>query len=333
VSGFVIRRVRTGPDELRVCLPIFGCTRDQHAGPNGTGDFIYASLNTPVKHRFAGGFATARRQPERLDHDEHGTFLWVSDVVMRAHVPGVRPYFGMRDFAVDLAYVVDPSLREDGVFDATKVEFVGVVEIDATEDAHWPRSSAAPDAAPAEPAPRLKPVGEFEQRVDDIAAALAVLAGQQVGNHIAVPKQIGPHDEPPEGIPSYRIGDVLRYHTLDPISGWMWRETTDPEELLYWIADDIAAGIAWRWAQRAPASGTMRRQDALWNLAMPYWRLLMRGLRMDWGNRMTRERYETFTQATPRFLGVPGIPAGVLGNGDASTNGVPIHSSTSRPPR
>jgi hypothetical protein len=50
--------------------------------------------------------------------------------VFSAHDLGEQPHFGMRGFVVDLAYVVTTHSGDDSVVDFSKVDPVGVVEID-----------------------------------------------------------------------------------------------------------------------------------------------------------------------------------------------------------
>jgi hypothetical protein len=81
-----------------------------------------------------------------------------------------------------------------------------------------------------------------------------------------------------------------------------WRSTADPDELLYWIVDDVARSVAWAWAQRAPSARTMTTGQAQSILAMPLWHNLVNALNIDWG---TRESTIAYLKRSPR----PAAPA------------------------
>jgi hypothetical protein len=84
--------------------------------------------------------------------------------------------------------------------------------------------------------------------------------------------------------------------------------TTDPDELLYWVVDEIARGLAWTWAQNAPAYAAMSPQQARKTLWLPCWHILIHGLRPDWSKR-TRETIRTLAQGFPLHPGA-GPPHG-----------------------
>lgn len=309
MSRFVIRSARTGPPELHSELPVSGYTVGALSSVQGDEQFICANLDQPVKYRFSTEFNTGRCQPPRLDSDEHSPFLWVTAVVLQAHMPGERPRAGMLAFPVDLFYVVDLSLGADAFLDANKIDHVAVVEIDDATDAYEDDEDddAAVNAEQADnpgselPSTATPPVSPelFQQKLDDMVAALAALAGDPLGGDFVTPERADSEQLPPEQTPAFSLGeDILRYHTFDLKTGWVWRETTDPAELLYWIVDDIASSLAWRWAQKAPAYGAMTEREAKKTLWMPYWHILMHGLRPDWGTR-TRATIRTLAAEIP----------------------------------
>lgn len=307
---FAIRRLQTGPDELRAQLPITGHTVDRRTNPHGTGEFFYSRLDQRLKHRFSRESNAARVAGERADRDDRGPFVWVSAVILSAYAPGEQLHVGMREFAVDLAYVVDSSLSEDSVMDPARVDYVGVVEIDDDVDnldAPAPRTNgihlASTTSPPRVVVPLVSP-NAFQPELDQMTAALASLAGERYGGDAVVPQRIESGAEPIDGVPTYSLDvDALRYRTWDPLHGWVLRETTDAEALLYWIVDDMASGIAWRWAQHAPAFAEMGEYHAVRTLWMPYWHILVYGLRPDWGRR-TRESIRALAQGNPRPLQV-----------------------------
>ena len=116
--------------------------------PTGHGEFFYAQLDQRLKYRFRPESNAARAGGEDTDRDDRGPFLWVSAVILSAHHPGQQPHSGMRDFAVDLAYVVDPTLAKDSFMDPARVDYVGVVEID--DDVRADAEIPHPDVQPAD---------------------------------------------------------------------------------------------------------------------------------------------------------------------------------------
>lgn len=308
---FAIRRLQTGPEELRAQLPITGRTVDRRTNPHGTGEFFYARLDQRLKYRFPRESNAARSTGQHADRDDRGPFMWVSAVILSAYTPGQQPHFGMRDFAVDLAYVVDPSLADDSFMDPDRVDYMGVAEIDDdvgtldTVDVAVPHvngEAAVLTTAPEVVAAPLVSPNDFQPVLDQMTAALTSLAGEQSSRAAVVPQRIESDDEAFEDTPTYRLdADALRYRTWDPLHGWVLRKTTDSDELLYWILDDIASGIAWRWAQQAPAFTDMDEHHALRTLWMPYWHVLMYALRPEWGRR-TRESIRRLAQDNPTPL-------------------------------
>lgn len=90
--------------------------------------------------------------------------------------------------------------------------------------------------------------------------------------------------------PSYSFdGSEMRYHTSDPVHGLLWRSTSDPDEALYWIADDVARSMAWSWSRRTPSARVMDPFKLRGLLAVPLWQTLMTALDVRWAGR-TRVR-------------------------------------------
>jgi hypothetical protein len=160
----------------------------------------------------------------------------------------------------------------------------------------WP-SVTSPPPGSRPPAVTAK---QFRQRLNATIAALAALAGQKrFRPDVPCAVEMKPGQPPPVGVPSYGVDPgELRYHTKDPFEGWVWRSTNDPDELLYWIIDDVARSVAWRWAQQAPSFPTMSPQQAQAWLSMPYWYSLVQGLNVQWGTR-TMRRIEQILDAFP----------------------------------
>ncbi|MGK2882169.1 MAG: hypothetical protein ACSLE6_15650, partial [Mycobacterium sp.] len=251
--------------------------------PRGVRDFIYAVLDRPVMYRLPAQFDGRRHRSEDVESDDQGPFLWVSAVTLRSYGSRENPYPGMRDFAVDLAYVIDPTLEYDEHLELRKVAPVAVVEIDDAGDARPPVISA-PSGGSASTT-HLLTAEPFRQELEVVAVALAAIAGEPVDD-VVTPSRLESPDDPAAGRAAYLFGgELLRYHGWDPIEGWVWRETDDPGELLYWIVNDIAGTLAWQWAQLQPEFAVLDGEAALGQLWLPRWQFLVNSLRTDWGRR------------------------------------------------
>lgn len=292
---FAIRRVRTGPGELRTQLPVTGQAVATRTDPSGVRDFVYAVLDKPVKYRIPPQFSRDRYRSQDLDRDEQGAFVWISAVTFRAHATRENPYTGMRDFAVDLAYVVDPTVEQDEELTLAKVAPVAVVEIDDDHKASR-QAAVVPSDSPGGLRPPAVPPEQFRHELGVLLAALATLAGERV-TEVVVPPQV-PATDDAEGRAAYVLGeDGLRYQGWDPMSAaWAWRTTADPEELTYWIVDDIASALAWDWAQNQPTFGALDEEQQVDQLWMPRWQYLMGALRPAWGDR-TATTIQSLAQA------------------------------------
>jgi hypothetical protein len=281
VSKFIIRSASSGPADLIAGIPLRATTLRCLPDKNGQGEFWCARMEEPLKYRFDSEFDTARCQPEFLGRDDQGQFLWIQIVVVSARGNNrLRP--GMRGLPADLAYVVDHTLGQDSVLDRTKIENVAVVHIDDDIGDH---------VEPPRTALQRLSVEDFNMQLLKLVATLATLTGHHPGL-----------DQVPEPIESRRgrgrrvydvRSDNLRYYTFDRATRqWRWHTTTDPDELLYWILEDVADILARAWAHKAPSFKTMDKPQALEVLWMPQWQSLMTALNVEWGKR-TGERIES----------------------------------------
>jgi hypothetical protein len=293
VSRFVIHGVRTTPSELSEQLPLSGYTIDRRTDRDGNGAYLYARLDTPVKHWLPIDFDFSRTDSRQLCRDERGVFIWVSAVVLGTRTLGEQPYAGMRNFGIDLGYALDASLEQDAVVDPVKVDWVGLVEIDDADEA----GLAA--AAQTTSAPHISIADDFRRELRSVAATLAALTGTDPDT-VALPPQVRSDGTSAQLDTAFydASSDVLRYHSWDPLQGWADFETRDPDELMYWIVDDMASAMAWRWAQASPAHAMLSRELALRTLWMPFWHMLVHALRPEWGRR-TRETIRVLAHADP----------------------------------
>lgn len=148
MSRFSISHLRVGPEDLRRQLPLTGETVDIRLGPDGQ-TYFSARLDRQLKHRIEPSAVPFPLPAERLGSDESGTFLWVSDIVIRASTPGEAPHHGMQRFPVDLAYVLDLSYRDDQSVDFAKLQGVAAVDIDDLPQAATTEAAAEQQQTPA----------------------------------------------------------------------------------------------------------------------------------------------------------------------------------------
>lgn len=307
MSHFTITHMQSGPEDLSTQLPRTGSTVRLFAG-----DTYYATLDEPVYFRPDEAFPLDRCDPDLVGHDDHGPYLWITDVVVHPHTPGQRPHRGMTDFPMALSYVLHPTAAADDTLDTTKTAVVAVVLIDDAPTAGQPNDQDATPTAgtlPQQPAPAApdqhivdaaptpeqartdpeRPAASLQQQIDHIKAQLAAIAGAPLPLDHATPTPVRPDTEDHHSGPCYSIATVgpaetlYRYRTRTFPHGTVTRETTAVDELLYWIADDLARTTAWRRASASPAAATMAEAERLRLIAIPLWHSYMFAIRKDWG--------------------------------------------------
>ncbi len=259
--------------------------------------FCSVLLEPPVKHRFDTSDA-ARYEREYCDRDDGGEFFMVHVALLGPRRPGVSLAPGARDVLVDVAYVVDLSLEEDGVLNPAKVDWAGgaIIDVDGEVPAEQVTQGAPDEQAIAESAPPAGPVAAvpepgspgssewIREQLDVRIAVLGRLAGEVAISEVPVPTELAKNERHSNTAPQYVLdGAQFWYHTRDPKTGFVWKTTTNPNELIYWCIDDVARGLAWRWTQQAATYKTMPPATAQRTLWAPYWQLLMNALDTKWG--------------------------------------------------
>ncbi|WP_342314747.1 immunity 63 family protein (plasmid) [Mycobacterium avium subsp. hominissuis] len=304
MSRFVIQSAQSGPPGLPSQLPIAGQTVNVLTGRLGAPAF-HARLDAPLRFYLDPTFDGRGIAAERLGRDERGPFLWVSEIVMSAHRADEQPYPGMTNFAMDVHAVLapvdtDPDANEIlttpmalvAVDDAPEApeavpgEAAGPPPADAEQRAARP--TAARTAAPPAPAPSAggpATEADVQRSLTQIRGQIATLLGWPLTG-IPEPKCVKAGQEKKQGGPAYSVSrGTMRYFTNDLWDGYVLRQTTDVDELLYWIADDVTRSAAWEWTTRTPTFDTVDRNDARRVIAIPMWHTLMHALRYDWGRR------------------------------------------------
>lgn len=306
MSRFVIQSAQSGPPGLSSQLPITGRTVNVLTGRRGAPAF-HAHLDAPLRFYVDATFDGRGIATERLAHDERGPFLWVDEIVMSAHRPDEQPYPGMANFAMDLHAVLAPTGPRPDMADIATAPMGLVAVDDAPEaaDAVLGKVSGAPPARAQKPAtqagaavPPVQPApissateADVQRRLTQVRGQIAALLGWSL-TEIQQPKCVKTGQEKTQGGPAYSVSrGTMRYFTNDVWDGLVLRQTTDVDELLYWIADDITRSAAWEWTTRTPIFGTVDRNEARRVVAVPMWHTLMHALRYDWGRR-TRTNVE-----------------------------------------
>jgi hypothetical protein len=284
-----VSALHNGPAELAAQLPVLGTLRRRLPDPNGWQVWI-VELDRPVRFRIPLD-AHPGDASLTVDFDERGPFLWVRAVAVAGVSESLR---GVRQLRVHLAYVLNPDKVND--LSSPYIGGVGEAYIDdvtAPEGLEPPslgaesgttdatsRSSGAADRRGA-----ASPLGYVE-----VDADLEVWVSKLADVAAAAPEVIPDLISDAEQAPGYMLsGSSATYYGL---AGAPPRTTDNRHELVYWIVDDLAAGLAREWATAAPASqeGDPSAVHALW---LGRWHNLMSALSTDWGER-TRARIERY---------------------------------------
>jgi hypothetical protein len=162
--------------------------------PDSDGDsWFYSTLATPISYTMPTGVGVGGG-PAAVP---------VTDVVLRPHYLDEQPSPDMRGFLMDFAVVLDPVMRDSGVIDLNRVDFIAVVEVDAVrEGEEAPVSPAAPTPEPEEIAEIVQvddPVdhqeSEPEAAIEDVTNAVGGISSAEEMQ----PDQLGhTSDEPSE---------------------------------------------------------------------------------------------------------------------------------------
>lgn len=150
MPGFVLTRLDLGPAELEAALPLRADALRVMPGSDRP-DYLLARFERPLKYRTPVGFDMSRADPSLRGTDERGDFVIVQGIVVCARFVGQGFRSGMRDLAVNIAYVIDNSLAADTTVDFAKLEYVAVGFVD---DVSAPAVPAAGSAQPTVTAPR-----------------------------------------------------------------------------------------------------------------------------------------------------------------------------------
>jgi hypothetical protein len=129
-----ITRFDTAPRELEWQLPLDGELYRLIPGPDRP-DYSLLVLERPLHFYPAPGFDVGRVDDEQKVDDRKGRpMVRVHALLVCARFVGQQLQPGMRDLAVNIAYVIDNSLARDAVVDFSKIE---VAAIGFLSEGHW----------------------------------------------------------------------------------------------------------------------------------------------------------------------------------------------------
>ncbi|WP_374970331.1 hypothetical protein [Terrabacter sp. BE26] len=121
-----VSRFDVAPPELEWQLPLNGELYRLMPGSDRP-DYSLFVLERPLHFYPPEGFDLARVEPGRLVQDRKGrTMVRVHAMLLCARFVGQQLHPGMKDLAVNLAYVVDNSLARDAEVDFGKIHFAAI---------------------------------------------------------------------------------------------------------------------------------------------------------------------------------------------------------------
>jgi len=129
MPSFVITRLDVGPDEFSAVLPLRARVIRMMPGSDRS-DYVLCFVERPIPFRPPAGFDLARAHPESITGDAQGELVAVQGIVICTRLVGETFRSGMKDLAVNIAYVIDNTLTRDPAVDFGKLEFAAIGFID-----------------------------------------------------------------------------------------------------------------------------------------------------------------------------------------------------------
>ena len=285
-----VSALHDGPPELAAQLPVSGTLTRRLPDGNGWEVWI-VDLDWPVRFHIPLD-AHPDDASLTVEFDENGPFLWVRAVAVAGGGQSLR---GARQLRVHLAYVLNPDVVDDA-----RSQYIGAAGEayidDVTDQESGPQGHEVAAEDPTEtrdPMPSSDAVDIPSETppplvYDEVDADLEWWVSKLAAIAAAAPEVIPDLIPDPGSGPGYVLNGASA--TYYGPSGTPPRTTDNRHELVYWIVDDLAAGLAHDWTITAPAhqENNPSAAHALW---LGRWHNLMSALSTNWGER-TRERIE-----------------------------------------
>jgi hypothetical protein len=143
MPSFVITRLDAGPDEFSAVLPLRSRVIRVMPGSDRS-DYVLCYAERPIPFRPPATFDLSRAHPESVTRDARGELIAVQGIVICTRQVGETFSSGMKDLAVNIAYVIDNTLTRDAAVDFGKLEFAAIGFIDdSPTDVLLPGEAAA----------------------------------------------------------------------------------------------------------------------------------------------------------------------------------------------
>ncbi len=129
MPSFVITRLDAGPDEFSAALPLRARVIRVMPGSDRA-DYVLCYAERPIPFRPPAGFDLTRVHPDVVTRDAQGELIAVQGIVICTRLVGETFRGGMKNLAINIAYVIDDSLTRDAAVDFGKLEFAAIGFID-----------------------------------------------------------------------------------------------------------------------------------------------------------------------------------------------------------
>lgn len=129
MPSFVITKLDAGPDELAAVLPLRARVIRVMPGSDRP-DYVLCYAERPIPFRPPAGFDLSRVHPDSLSRDAQGELIAVQGIVICTRLVGESFRAGMKDLAINIAYVIDNSLTREPSVDFAKLEYAAIGFID-----------------------------------------------------------------------------------------------------------------------------------------------------------------------------------------------------------
>jgi hypothetical protein len=129
MPSFVITRLDVGPEELSAVLPLRARVIRVMPGSDRP-DYVLCFVERPIPFRPPAGFDLSRVHPDFITRDARGELVTIQGIVICTRMVGDNFRGGMKDLAINIAYVIDNTLTREAQVDFAKVEFAAIGFID-----------------------------------------------------------------------------------------------------------------------------------------------------------------------------------------------------------